>query len=149
MALKLPYLIPSSRAAGVQLGPKRPEAPPGAWQQRQTAALWTYRQQVESLRRLETDGPPPPPPFPGGARHEPTAAASSSSSWAPPPPPPEERGLRPPSSLAADPRAEMTQLRYGGVLALGFATQRFAVMTHGRPIVVPQCVNRSHEVTRK
>ena len=31
------------------MGPKRPDAPPGAWQQRQTAALWTYRQQVEYI----------------------------------------------------------------------------------------------------
>ena len=36
----------------------------------------------------------------------------------------------------------MTQLRYGGVVALGFATQRFAVMTHGRPVVVAPCEHK-------
>jgi hypothetical protein len=139
LSLKLHQCTPSAAAAAVKMGPKRPEAPPGAWQQRQTAALWTYRQEVESLRRRDAEDPPPPPPFPRAAWRGPTAAPSSSSAWAPPPPPPAERGLQPPTSLAADPREEMTQLRYGGVLALGFATQRFAVMTHGRPVVAPQC----------
>ena len=96
---------------------------------------------------MDADAPPPPPPLPEGARREPSAAASSSSAWAPPPPPSEERGLRPPSSLAADPREEMTQLRYGGVVALGFATQRFAVMVHGRPVVVLRYAEKCHSNT--
>ena len=118
------------------MGPKRPDAPPGAWQQRQTAALWTYRQQVEYLRRCGAEPPPPPPPFPGGPSGETSGAASSTSPWRPTPPPPREHGLLPPAELDTDPQAELTHMRYGGVLALGFATQRFAVITHGRPVVV-------------
>ena len=123
-------------AAAIIMGPKRPLAPPAAWQTRQAGALWTYRQQVEFLRRRDAEPPPPSPAFPGGPCREPTAAASSSEPWLPPPPPADEPGLRPPTELRPEPRAEMTYLRYGGVLAMGFATQRFAVMIHGRPVVV-------------